>query len=71
MVLNFSTMSDWIQLIISSNGSLGISLVDCHKFQIFISVTYDILWFYKNKIFHNGITFDVGNVFAHINKITL
>jgi hypothetical protein len=64
-------MSDWIQLIISPGSSLGIPLVDRHKFQIFASVACDILWFYKNKAFHYGITFDARNAYAHINKITL
>ena len=62
-------MFDWIKLIISLSSSLGIPLVDCHKFQIFASVACDILWFYRNKAFHNGATFEVHNMSAHINKI--
>ena len=70
-LLNFSTMSDWIQFIISSGNSLGIPMMDCHKFQIFAYVACDILWFYRNKAFHDGITFEACNVSAHINKITI
>ena len=69
-VLNFSSMSNLIQLIISPSSSLGIPLVDRHKFQIFASVACVILWFYRNKTFHYGITFDARNVSAHINKIS-
>jgi hypothetical protein len=57
-LFHFSTMSDWIQLIIFLSSSLGIPLVDCHKFQIFTSVACDILWFYGNKAFHDEIIFD-------------
>ena len=64
----FSSMLDWIKLIISPSSSLGIPLVDCHKFQIFAFVACDILWFYRNKAFHNGATFEVRNVFAQIKK---
>jgi hypothetical protein len=62
---------EWIQLIVSPGNSLGIPLVDRHKFQIFASVACDIIWFYRNKAFHDGITFDAHSVFAHINKISL
>ena len=45
--------------------------MDCHKFQIFASVACDILWFYRNKAFHDGVSFEACNVFAHINKIAI
>ena len=68
-MFSFSSMMDWVKLIISPNSTLNIPLVDCHKFQIFASVACDILWYYKNKAFHDGITFDARGVSAHINKI--
>jgi hypothetical protein len=43
--------------------------VDWHKFQIFAYVACDILWFYRNKAFYDGLTFDALKVSAHINKI--
>jgi hypothetical protein len=64
-------MVDWIKLIISPCNSLGIPLTDCHKFQIFASVACDILWYYRNQAFHNGITFEAQNVSMYINKIAL
>ena len=70
-MLNSSSMLDCIKLIISLSSSLGIPLVDCHKFQIFASLACDILWYYRNQAFHNGITLEARNVFAHINKIAL
>jgi hypothetical protein len=67
----FSSMVDWIKLIISPVNSLGIPLADCHRFHIFASVACDILWYYRNQAFHNGITFVARNVSMHINKIAL
>jgi hypothetical protein len=51
LVLKFPSMLDWIKLIISPGSSLGIPLVDCHKFQIFAFMACDILWFYRNIAF--------------------
>jgi hypothetical protein len=68
---NFSSMVDWIKLIISSFNSLGISLVNCHRFQIFAAVACDILWYYRNQAFHNESIFDARNISKHINKIAL
>ena len=55
---HFSSMSKWISSIISPGSSLGIPPVDQHKFQIFTAVACDILWFYRNKAFHDGASFD-------------
>jgi hypothetical protein len=71
IVLNFSFMLDWIKLIISPGSSLGIPWVDCHKFQIFALVACDILWYYRNKAFHDRISLDARNVSTHINIIAL
>ena len=68
---NFSSMVDWIKLIIPPTNTLGIPLKDCHRFQIFASVACDILWYYRNQAFHNGSIFEVRNVSLHINKIAL
>ena len=68
---NFSSMVDWIKLIISPTNLLGIPLEDSHRFQIFASVACDILWYYRNQAFHNGYIFDARNVSLHINKIAL
>jgi hypothetical protein len=70
-VFRFSTLAKWIQLIISLGSSFGIPLVDQHKFQIFVVVACDILWFYRNKTYHDGVSYDVISVSKHINKITL
>jgi hypothetical protein len=64
-------MLKWISSIISPGSSIGIRLVDQHKFQIFAVVAYDILWFYRNKAFHDGASFDALSVLMHINKISL
>jgi ribonuclease HI len=46
-------------------------LEDHCKFQIFVAVACDILWFYKNKALHDDVAFDARFVSAHINKISL
>ena len=38
---------------------------------MFASVACDILWFYKNKAFRDGVSFDACNVSTHINKIAI
>jgi hypothetical protein len=53
-------MVDWIKMIISPSSSLGIPRKDQHKFQIFAAVACDLLWFYRNKAFHDGLTFDAA-----------
>jgi hypothetical protein len=52
-------------------SSFGIPLRDQHKFQIFAAVACDILWFYRNKAYHDGLSYDAISVSRHINKITL
>ena len=69
--LNFSYMLEWIKLIISLGSYLVIPLVDHHNFQVFAFMACDILWFYRNKAFHDGVSFDACSVFTHINKIFL
>jgi hypothetical protein len=64
-------LAEWIKLFISSGSSFGIPLVDQHKFQIFAAMACDILWFYRNKAYHDAISYDAIFVSKHINKITL
>jgi hypothetical protein len=71
ITFHFNTMSEWVSSIISPGSSIGISLMDHHKFQIFVAVTCDILWFYKNRAFHDGASFNAISVLKHINKISL
>jgi hypothetical protein len=70
--LHFDTLSDWVSSIISLGTYIGIPLVDSHKFQIFAAVACDILWFYRNKAFHErAYSFNAISVSKHINKISL
>jgi len=64
-------MADWIQQIISPGISLKIPSIDHHKFQIFAAVTYDLLWFYRNKSYYEGITIDIRLILKHINTVTM
>jgi hypothetical protein len=68
---DFNTMADWIQHIISPGISLNIPSIDHHKFQIFAVVTCDLLWFYRNKFYHEGITIDIRLILKHINTVTM
>ena len=69
--LYFPSMVEWISSIISPVNTLGIPVIDEHKFQIFASVACDILWFYRNKALHDNVSFEARMVSHHINKISL
>lgn len=56
--LNFSNMVDWINIIITHGPLLGIPSEDHHKFQIIAAVSCDLLWFHRNKAYHDGTSFD-------------
>jgi hypothetical protein len=64
-------MTYWIPYIISPGISLKIPSIDHHKFQIFAAVTCDLLWFYGNKSYHEGITIDIRLISKHINTVTM
>jgi hypothetical protein len=55
----------------SPREALLVPLLDHHKFQIFAAVACNILWFYRNKAFHEGASFNAILVSNHINKISL
>jgi hypothetical protein len=50
-VFQFSTMVDWIKVILFPDKYLQIPQTDLHYFQIFASVAYDLLWTHRNKAF--------------------
>jgi hypothetical protein len=60
-------MVEWVKLIISLT-SLGISTTDRHRFPIFAAVSCDLLWYYRNKAFHDALSFGGIKVSQHINK---
>jgi hypothetical protein len=63
-------MVDWVKLIISP-ALLAIPPLDCDKFYIFVVVSCDLLWYYRNKAFHDALSFDALQVSQHINKVSL
>jgi hypothetical protein len=65
--LDLSNMLNWIKIIISLGSTLHILKVDHYRFQIFAAVTCDLLWFYCNKAFHNGISYNALQVLWNIN----
>jgi hypothetical protein len=63
-------MMDWIKInnlprIFSWHNSK-----DLHHFQIFAAVLCDLLWFYRNKAYHDGLLFDALLISRNINRIT-
>ncbi|GLT67789.1 hypothetical protein SLA2020_400730 [Shorea laevis] len=64
-------MMDWIKLIINPCSSLRLPLEDCHKFQIFAAVACDLLWFHRNKAYHDNRKFDAIILSQQVNSVTL
>jgi hypothetical protein len=50
---------------------LGIPPTETHRFQIFVVVAYDYLWFIRNKAYHDGIIPNALLISTTINKIAL
>ncbi len=64
-------VQDWIKIILSPGTKLHIPRVDHHRFQVFSAVSCDLLWFHRNKAFHDGTSYDVLQTSRNINKIYL
>jgi hypothetical protein len=62
---------DWIKAILFLDKFLQIPQTDHHYFQIFASVTCDLLWTHQNKAYHEGISFDALTLSRTINKVAL
>jgi hypothetical protein len=62
-------MIDWIKALISPGTSLSIPKQNHHRFQIFAAISCDLLWFYRNKAFHDGVSFDALQISRNVNKI--
>lgn len=71
LAFGFSSMRDWVKLIISPETYLNIPLANHHRFQIFAAVACDLLWFYRNKAYHDGIITGIHHISKHINIVTL
>jgi hypothetical protein len=56
--LDSPNLCDWIRIILSPGATLNIPRSEHHRFQVFAAVTCDLLWFYRNKAFHDGLSFD-------------
>jgi hypothetical protein len=65
------SLPDWIKGIINPFSSLGIPLADSHLFQIFAAVLCDLLWFSRNKAYHEGVIPDINTLANSIRKTTL
>jgi len=70
LLISLIYMVEWVEFFISPT-SLGILITDHHMLQIFEAVSCDLLWHYRNKAFHDALSFDVVQVSQHINKISM
>jgi hypothetical protein len=59
--LDSLNLCDWVLVILYHEALLYIPCSELHRFQVFATVTCDLLWFHHNKTFHDGLSFD-----AHI-----
>lgn len=56
--LDSLNLCDWIRVILYPEAFLHIPCSELHRFQVFATVTCDLLWFHCNKAFHYGLSFD-------------
>jgi hypothetical protein len=63
--------SDWIKGLISPHVSFGIPKKDIHLFQIYAVGLCDLLWFSRNKAFHDGIIPNISLLASSIKKTAL
>jgi hypothetical protein len=71
--LDFTTLDspnlrDWIRIILSPRANLNIPSSGHHRFQVFATVTCDLLWSHRNKALHDGLSFDARTVAKLITK---
>jgi hypothetical protein len=67
-------MMDWIKVIIFPRSTLKISKKDYHRFQIFATVTCDLLWsgpIETCRATMIGLSFDALQKSININKVSL
>jgi hypothetical protein len=53
---------DWVRVILYPDALLHIPFLERHRFQVFAAVACDLLWFHRNKAFHDGLTFEARTV---------
>jgi len=56
--LDSPNLCDWVRIILSPGSTLHIPYSEFHRFQVFATVTCDLLWLHRNKAYHNGLSFD-------------
>jgi hypothetical protein len=71
--LAWSSLSptSWVEGIINHHSTFGIPLAETHLFQIFATVLCDLLWFSRNKAFHDGVIPDALSLANSIKKTSL
>lgn len=55
-----------MRVILYPEAFLHIPSLELHCFQVFAAVACDLLWFHRNKAYHEGISFDARNLARQI-----
>jgi hypothetical protein len=71
IALNVTNMIDWLLIILHPHHMLEVPPAETQRFQIFVAVAYDYLWFIRNKAYHDGIILNALIISTTINKTTL
>jgi hypothetical protein len=64
--LDSPNLCDWVQVILYPEALLHIPSLELHHFQVFAAVACDILWFHRNKAYHEGMSFEARNLARQI-----
>ncbi|XP_062177050.1 uncharacterized protein LOC133881987 [Alnus glutinosa] len=59
-------LCDWVRVILYPEALLHIPSLELHRFQVFAAVACDLLWFHRNKAYHEGMSFDARNLARQI-----
>jgi len=60
--LDSPNLCDWVRVILHPDALLHIPFLERHRFQVFAAVACDLLWFHRNKAFHDGLTFEARTI---------
>ncbi|XP_062145976.1 uncharacterized protein LOC133853973 [Alnus glutinosa] len=60
--LDSPDLLNWVRVILYPDVLLKIPFLEKHRFQVFAAVACDLLWFHRNKAYHDGLTFDARSI---------
>jgi hypothetical protein len=71
MAFSFTSNLDRIKVILSPGSLLHLPKEDHHYFQIFATLACDLFWTYRNKAYHEGLSFNELTISRQISKVAL